>query len=113
MANILSSTAGAVRALTEADFEELRWFNCPTISNAVESFGVRPREEGVTDSRICCILPPDRVVIGYACTAVIESAKPPGLPRAVSRTAYWRHTQSVAGPKLTVVQDLSESPGGA
>jgi 4-hydroxy-4-methyl-2-oxoglutarate aldolase len=51
--------------------------------------------------------------VGYACTATIRSATPPPVPRGVRRAQYWRYTQRAAGPKITVVEDLSESPGGA
>jgi regulator of RNase E activity RraA len=93
--------------------EALRRIPSPTIANAVETFGVRPRGEGVSDTRIQCQFPEFGVLLGYACTATIVSGKPALKKRRVSRTDYWAYTQRFALPKITVVQDLSEVPGGA
>jgi regulator of RNase E activity RraA len=93
--------------------ESLRRIPSPTIANAIETFHVRPRGEGVSDTRIQCQFPEFGVLFGYACTATIVSAKPAPKKRRVSRTDYWAYTQKFAGPKITVVQDLSEVPGGA
>jgi regulator of RNase E activity RraA len=99
--------------LSSATLEALRKIPSPTIANAIETFHVRPRGEGVSDTRIRCQFPEFSVLLGYACTATIVSAKPVPKKRKVSRTDYWDYTQKFAGPKITVVQDLSEVPGGA
>jgi regulator of RNase E activity RraA len=100
-------------ALSADALEALRRIPSPTIANAVETFHVRPRGEGVTDARIRCQFPELGALIGYACTAAIESAAPAPAKRKVSRTDYWAYTQQLAGPKITVIQDLSDVPGGA
>jgi len=99
--------------LSSAALEALRKIPSPTIANAIETFHVRPRGEGVSDTRICCQFPEFGVLLGYACTATIISANPAPKKRLVSRTDYWDYTQKSAGPKITVVEDLSASPGGA
>jgi 4-hydroxy-4-methyl-2-oxoglutarate aldolase len=91
----------------------LRRFTSPTIANAIESFQVRPRTEGYTNSQIVCLFPDFGPLVGYACTAVIRSAEPPAHPRAVHRRHYWEYVHGAAGPKLSVVQDLSLPPAGA
>ena len=93
--------------------EALRRINSPTIANAIETFDVRPRGQGVSDARIRCQFPEFGVLLGYACTATILSGKPAPAKRSVSRTDYWEYTKQFAGPKITVIQDLSEVPGGA
>ena len=52
-------------------------------------------------------------MVGYACTATIHSAQPAPEPRNVDRRKYWEYVQAQKGPKITVVQDLSERSGGA
>jgi 4-hydroxy-4-methyl-2-oxoglutarate aldolase len=99
--------------LTAGEVEVLRRFSSPTIANAIETFKVRPRLEGVTDSRFRCLFPSLGTVVGYACTATIHSGQPAPNPRQVSRKAYWEYTRDFPGPRLTVVQDLSETAGGA
>jgi 4-hydroxy-4-methyl-2-oxoglutarate aldolase len=91
----------------------LRRFTSPTIANAVETFEVRPWGEGYTNSRILCVFPELGPLVGYACTATIRSAEPAAKPRTVNRRAYWEWVRAAAGPKLSVVQDLSDPPGGA
>lgn len=91
----------------------LRNVSSPTIANAIETFDVRPRGEGVTNSGIRCFFPEHGVMLGYACTAVILSGQPAANKRLVSREKYWEHTGLPPLPKVTVVQDLSEMPGGA
>jgi 4-hydroxy-4-methyl-2-oxoglutarate aldolase len=95
------------------ELEALRRINSPTIANAIETFNVRPRGEGVSDTRIQCLFPEFGVLLGYACTATILSGKPAPAKRRVSRTDYWDYTKQFPGPKITVIQDLSEVPGGA
>lgn len=91
----------------------LRKIPSPTIANAIETFDVRPRGEGITDARIRCQFPEFGVLLGYACTAMILSGQPAARKRRVSRKDYWEYTKQAVGPKLTVIQDLSEVPGGA
>jgi 4-hydroxy-4-methyl-2-oxoglutarate aldolase len=93
--------------------EALRRIPSPTIANAIETFHIRPRGEGVSDTRIRCQFPEFGVLLGYACTATILSGKPAPKKRRVSRTDYWAYTQQFAGPKISVIQDFSEVPGGA
>jgi 4-hydroxy-4-methyl-2-oxoglutarate aldolase len=85
----------------------LRRIPSPTIANAIETFDVRPRGDGVTDTRIRCLFPEFGVLLGYACTAMIPAK------RRVSRTDYWEYTRACEAPKLSVIQDLSDAPGGA
>jgi len=99
--------------LSPDEFNVLRRIPSPTIANAIETFDVRPRGEGVSDTRIMCQFPGFGVLLGYACTGTIVSDTPPPPVRRVSRTDYWEYTKQHEGPKITVLQDLSEIPGGA
>lgn len=99
--------------LDASQLEALRQFSSPTIANAIETFGVRGRLDGVSSSEVRCLFPELGPVVGYACTALILSGQAAPSPRKVSRAEYWRYTQDAPGPKITVVQDLSGRPGGA
>jgi regulator of RNase E activity RraA len=110
----MSSLIARDPALLSPDaLETLRKIPSPTIANAIETFHVRPRGDGVTDTRIHCHFPQFGVLLGYACTAAILSGQPAPPKRRVKRTDYWEYTKRCAGPKVTVVQDLSDVPGGA
>jgi regulator of RNase E activity RraA len=112
MSTLTQKPAGG-ELLTPQELEQLRSFSSPTIANAIETFHVRPRLGGVTDSRLRCLFPRLGAVVGYACTATIISGEAAPNPRHVSRRAYWEYVRSFPGPRLSVVQDLSPAPGGA
>lgn len=99
--------------LLAEEIEALRQYTTPTIANAIEVLGVTPQQAVYTNAGIRCLFPELGPIVGYACTATIFSGQPAPKSRRVSRTDYWRYTQSVPGPRVTVMQDLSEQPGGA
>ena len=59
--------------LHQDELAALRKISSPTIANAIETFGVRPRAEGITGAGVCCLFPEFGAVVGYACTATILS----------------------------------------
>lgn len=95
------------------ELEELRRFTSPTIANALEDLGVSPLQVAYTNGGIRCLFPDLGPMVGYACTATILSAQPASKPRRVWRTEYWEYTRNSPEPRVTVVQDLSDRPGGA
>ncbi len=99
--------------LAAEELAPLRRFTSPTVANALETFGVSPKEATYTNDRIRCIFPDLGAMVGYACTARIMSAQPPVHPRRVARTDYWEYTRKSPAPRVTVVQDLSVPSGGA
>lgn len=102
-----------LNGLAEDEIALLRQISSPTIANAIETLNIRPREAGVTNTGIRCLFPEFGAMVGYACTATILSGQPAPARRLTSRTAYWEYTRQAAAPHVTVVQDLSEAPGGA
>src|SRR3972149_1489652 len=54
--------------LSEETIGALRALDTPTVSNAIESFGVRPRTMGHADARIRCLFPELGAAVGYAVT---------------------------------------------
>lgn len=103
----------ATNRLTAGQMESLRRIPSPTIANAIETFEVRPQGEGYTSSSVQCMFPGLGPMVGYACTAAIRSAEPAREPRNVDRRKYWEYVQAQEGPKVSIVQDLSEVSGGA
>jgi len=100
--------------LTPAQFEELRQFNTPTISNAIEIFDIRQRHLGFLPHRVRCLFPDLGAVVGYAVTSrTAASYTPPGkTPGQPDRTAdYLRYVAAAPGPKIAVGQDLDDPPG--
>ena len=98
--------------LTQAQLDQLRRLNSPTVANAIEMFGVRLRNTGFTDSRVHCIFPEFPPIVGYAATVRIRTADPPMEGRTFyDRTDWWNHILSVPAPRIVVAEDVDEPPG--
>jgi 4-hydroxy-4-methyl-2-oxoglutarate aldolase len=54
--------------LSPAQLDELRAIDSPTIANAIEYFGVRPRVAGYCGSNVRCLTPDAGFMLGYAVT---------------------------------------------
>src|SRR5438309_1754708 len=96
------------------DLELLAQYDTPTISNVIELFEVRPRNEGYMDARIRACFPEMPPVVGYASTATMRCAFPRregdvygSLDEQVARFA------DLAGPPIVVFQDLDDPPVAA
>src|SRR6202022_85705 len=97
--------------LTAEDLERLRRYDTCTVANAIETFDVRPRTAGYASPVIRCIFPQLDVMVGYAVTARAR-ANTPG-DGSYSRHGWWDAIVAAPGPRVAVIQDLAEPPGGA
>ena len=87
--------------------EALKRFDSPTLSNAIETFAIRPRDEGYMSMDIRCMFPELGPLVGYAATATIRAR---GAAEG-EQTALYQHVRDVPGPRVVVVQDLDDPPG--
>lgn len=85
----------------------LRRYDTCTLSNAIETLDVRPRDEGFADMGVRCMFPELGVLLGYAATATIRSRG--AGPSDQSR--LWAHVRAQPEPRVVVVQDLDDPPG--
>ena len=99
--------------LTLAQLEEIRNFDVPTISNALERFNVRSRIEGYMTPDIKQIIPYERTMIGYACTAKVSAANPPTPEQQAMWMKYAAKVQSTPRPSITVIEDVDPTPVGS
>lgn len=101
-------------AIDSKTLQQLSQFDTPTICNAIEMFGMRPRSAGYTDGRIRAAfsgLPP---MVGFASTARMRSGEAAaGEDGYASLERQLQHMQSLAGPAVVVYQDLDDPPVGA
>lgn len=92
--------------------QELKNFDTCVISDAIESFGVRLRNQGFATAGFRCLfksLPP---LVGYAATCKIRSADPPIVgSRYEERTDWWRHIGKIPAPRIVVMEDVDKPPG--
>jgi 4-hydroxy-4-methyl-2-oxoglutarate aldolase len=96
------------------DLRLLAQYDTPTISNTIELFEVRPRNEGYMDGRIRACFPEMAPAVGYAATATMRCAFPKregdvygSLDEQVARFA------ELPGPPIVVFQDLDDPPVAA
>lgn len=102
----MSASSGPRPPLDASVLEALRRYDTPTISNAIESFDIRPRDEGFASIDIRCMFPELQPMVGYAATATIR-ARGRGPD---DQSPLWAHVRTVPGPRVAVVQDLDEPP---
>ncbi|HHW02629.1 MAG TPA: RraA family protein [Thermoanaerobacterales bacterium] len=99
--------------LSNEQLEELRQFDTPTISNAIELFNVRPRTQGFMGPEIKCIVPYDKPIIGYAVTAKMSALKPPTPEQNELLIKYYEKVKETTFPTISVIQDIDPSPIGS
>ena len=97
---------------TPQQIQQLKSFETCLIADAIESFGVRLRNEGFATVGFRCLfkcLPPR---VGYAATCKVRSANPPVTgSRYEERTDWWKHITSIPVPRVLVMQDIDDPPG--
>jgi regulator of RNase E activity RraA len=89
---------------------ELRALTVPTLANAVELFGVVAPNEGYTRRPVTCHFPRLGMCAGFAVTVTARTDTQAG---AIDEPKYWSWLASRPGPKIVVVEDLDDPPGGA
>ncbi|MBT3626579.1 MAG: RraA family protein [Rhodospirillaceae bacterium] len=100
--------------LNEQELSLLREIDTPTICNALEIVSPERRAIGFTVSHLHCAfleLPP---MVGYARTARVRAAAPPGAgnqDQTAARLAYYRYIEDAPGPTVMVIEDIDTPPG--
>jgi regulator of RNase E activity RraA len=97
--------------LTAEQLEQLRRFNTPTISNAIEIFNIRQRHLGFLPHRIRCLFPDLGPMVGYAVTSQTRASYEPQAAGPDLTADYLRYVDAQPGPKVAVGQDLDDPPG--
>jgi regulator of RNase E activity RraA len=90
--------------LTPDELEALRRWPTPAISNAIELFNIKPRNEGSMLSEIKCAFPEMKPMIGYAATAVITAESSEG--RRVPAPEWWEVIRKTPEPRVAVMHDI-------
>jgi 4-hydroxy-4-methyl-2-oxoglutarate aldolase len=98
--------------LTTEQVEQLKSFETCLIADAIESFGVRLRNEGFATAGFRCLFKSCPPMVGYAATCKVRSADPPIVgSRYDERTDWWKHIGEVPAPRVVVMQDIDEPAG--
>jgi regulator of RNase E activity RraA len=98
--------------LGPAELDKLRELDSCSVANAIETFGVRLRNTGFTDSSVRCMFPDAPPMVGYAATVRIRTSAPPMEgDRYYYRLDWLAHVLSIPPPRVLVLQDLDPHPG--
>jgi regulator of RNase E activity RraA len=95
--------------ISNEDLDALRKLTTHTVSNAVEVFNLRPRNQGFMSPEIRCLFPDLGVMVGYAVTARFAADQSSIKP--TSRYDFWKYVLEFPEPRVLVMQDLDHPPG--
>ena len=91
--------------------DALKKITSPSVANAIETFNVRPRNQGQMSSALRALFPELGPMVGYAVTAVIRAEPAPLDGHRASTFGWWDFVQSIPAPRVVVVHDLDEPQG--
>ncbi len=98
--------------LSTAAFEKLGCLDTCSVSNAIERFSVRLRNEGFVAGAVrarFAQLPP---MLGYAATARVRTSSTPVKGRCYfDRMDFWEFVESIPRPAVMVLQDVDHNSG--
>lgn len=89
--------------------ERLAVYDSPTLSNAIEAFGVRSQAEGFAGPSCARLVGGPAPTVGRAVTATMGSRAP--RSDAAQRAALYEQVRDTDGPVVLVVVDIDEEPG--
>src|ERR1700694_3702223 len=88
--------------------EQLRQLDACSVENASETFDVRLRNKGFTDSNIRCIFEDFPPMVGYAVTVRVRTSEPPMEGHAYYYRVDWLdHLLSIPPPRILILADLA------
>ena len=89
-----------------------RRLRTPIVYDAIERFGLRPRQDGYTDASIRCLLPSLGAFVGYAVTGRIMTELPHvSGNQCVPWEDVWTYVDGQRKPSIMVCQDLDQPSG--
>lgn len=95
-----------------SELEAIAAFDTCTVSNAIERFSVRPRNEGFVTGTARCRFRNHPPMLGYAVTGRIRSSMAPTSGNCYyHRIDFWRHVARGPKPTVLVFQDVDQIPG--
>jgi regulator of RNase E activity RraA len=98
--------------VSEHILDFLRRTDTCMVSNAIETFDVRMRNEGYIQGITRSIFPAMPPVAGYAITGRIRTSAPPMSGRSYYQNPeWWEHVAAAPGPKIIALADLDPAPG--
>lgn len=95
--------------LSPEEFEALKRYDTCTISNAIETFNIRPRNQGFMRPEIGCVFPDIGPMLGYAMTGRIRARE--AAKQQYSPHGWYDALVKVPAPRVVVLEDMDDPPG--
>ncbi len=95
-----------VAKLSYGQLSALRRIDSPTISNAIETFQVRPRVAGYVGYDIRCIFPDLPPIVGYAVTCTVDSTTEGR--QGIGFNKLYELLAQAPKPAIVVMQDVGQ-----
>lgn len=100
------------KTISQEALKLLERFDSCTISNAIEQFEVRTRNEGFVNGSVRCLFPRLAPRVGYAATARIRTSSTPIAGRCYyDRLDWWSYLRTIPAPRFVVAEDVDHTPG--
>lgn len=101
--------------VTEAQLEQLRALDTPTVCNALDLVDPDFDLPSFTSSPLRCVYPDLPPMVGFARTATIRAVHPPRDKAATTalRVAYYEYVATAPGPTVVVMEDLDGPRAGS
>lgn len=97
---------------SKAAFEKLSRMDTCSVSNAIERFEVRLRNEGFVAGPLRARFPQLPPMLGYAATARVRTSSTPVKGRCYfDRMDFWEYVASIPRPAVMILQDVDPHPG--
>jgi len=113
MARTISSGAANTVEIDNDVLRKLAEYPTPTVSNVIELFEVRPKDEGFLGAEIKALHPEHPPVVGFAATATLRSAaEPHANEKETSFAKLLEMMLDLPEPRIAVFQDLDRPPRG-
>jgi 4-hydroxy-4-methyl-2-oxoglutarate aldolase len=101
-----------LRTVRGGILEKLKQLDTCSVSNAIERFQVRTRNEGFVNGSVRCMSPHLGPEVGYAVTARIRSSSTPIAGRCYyDRADWWAYVLTIPAPRFIVAEDVDAKPG--
>jgi regulator of RNase E activity RraA len=91
--------------------DALRKISSPSVANAIETFNVRPRDQGNMSSEIRTLFPELGPLVGYAVPCIIRAEPQPLQGHRASTYGWWDYVLTIPAPRFIVVHDLDDPRG--
>ncbi len=101
-----------IQTIAPETMSALAGFSTCVLSNAIEQFNIRPRNEGFMNSSVQCQFPRWKPKIGYAVTGRIRTSSTPMSKRCYYEAMdWWSYLVTIPAPRFVVLADLDQVPG--